>query len=321
MKITELFMYNKIKYLFKRIGLYVLNIINTGVYLLYPAHKKLVVNGFFNSILGNTSKNNFGDDLNFYILSAISGRKIFSAPNLIIRRKNILFIGSILQKYITRESVVWGAGVIADNFSVKTKPVIIKAVRGPLTRKWLKENNIDCPEVYADPALLLPVLYKPKVEKKYKYGIIPHYVDWDSNSVKVLCEQLDNSDIIVINMKQYQTIEILIDEINQCENIISSSLHGIIISDSYGIPNIWAEFSDKVYGNGFKFKDYLLSVNRKDDSPLRINADITNQEIALRLSNYNRPKINIIPFLKNSPIAISNSLIEEAEQYYHTKFI
>ncbi|WP_410503913.1 hypothetical protein [Flavobacterium sp. XN-5] len=32
--------------------------------------------------------------------------------------------------------------------------------------------------MYGDPALLLPRYFNSKVEKKYKYGLVPHYNDY-----------------------------------------------------------------------------------------------------------------------------------------------
>ena len=42
---------------------------------------------------------------------------------------------------------------------------------------------------------------------------------------------------------------------DSCKHIISSSLHGLICSDSLGIPNRWIKLS-QLLGNDFKFKDY-----------------------------------------------------------------
>lgn len=309
-------MLKAIKSIIRKSIYYISNIINTIYFLIIPRNKKIVLDGFFNRILGYTKKNNLGDDLNFYVLEAISDKKIFSAPNLLIKSHNILFIGSILQKYINNESIIWGAGTIEEQASTSSRPYLVKAVRGPLTRQWLIKNNIDCPMVYSDPALLLPLIYRPKIKKEYKYGIIPHYIDWDSKGVKYLYKILGESNVKVINMAKYKSCESVIDEIIECENIISSSLHGIIISDAYNIPNIWVEFSNNVYGNGFKFRDYFLSVNRKDENSLKVDNKLDAKEIDLCLSKYQKPLIDVVPFLRNAPIYISSDLIKEAKMYY-----
>lgn len=295
---------------------YITGCINTVYFLLIPKNKKIVVDGFFNRILGYTRKNNIGDDLNFYILAAISGKRVFSAQNILVNCPNILFIGSILQKYINTKSTIWGAGTIDAKTQLETIPYLVKAVRGPLTRQWLIKNNIDCPEIYCDPALLLPLVYQSKVEKKYKYGIIPHYVDWNSKWVEYLCNLLKDYPITIINMANYKSSEDVIDTINECECVISSSLHGIIISDAYNIPNLWVEFSDSVYGKGFKFRDYFLSVKRKVEAPLVINDRLQYLDIALQLSKYQKPTINVVPFLQVAPVEISSNIIKEAEKFY-----
>lgn len=292
-----------------------LSALNTAYYFLTPKNNRIVINGFFTKILGHVSKNNFGDDLNFYIVKNISGKRIFSAQNLLVKSDNLLFIGSILQKYITPYSIVWGAGTISHEYNPKETPKEIRAVRGPLTRKWLSDNGIECPEIFSDPALLLPLIYMPKTNKKYKYGIIPHYVDWNSANVNNLTELLD-SNYKLISMSDYQSVESLVDSINSCEYIISSSLHGLIISDAYNIPNIWVEFSDKVVGDRFKFQDYFLSIGRKVDSTLQISRKTTHQDINKELSKYGKGQINIIPFLNNSPIDINPQILKKAEEYY-----
>ena len=53
--------------------------------------------------------------------------------------------------------------------------------------------------------------------------------------------------------------ETVIQEADKCERIISSSLHGIVLADALGIENKW-EYSDRVYGKGFKFRDYASAL-------------------------------------------------------------
>ncbi len=66
------------------------------------------------------------------------------------------------------------------------------------------------------------------------------------------------------------------------ENIVSSSLHGIILADAYGIPSAWLS-SETPKGLEFKFYDYFLSVSKLqkpqmiDFSGKLTSADITRQ--------------------------------------------
>jgi len=67
--------------------------------------------------------------------------------------------------------------------------------------------------------------------------------------------------------------------------ILSSSLHGLIVADSYGIPNAWVRFSDNISGGSFKYLDYFASVGRDVQEPVRIESsedlDATLQDESL----------------------------------------
>ncbi len=195
-------------------------------------------------------KNNFGDALTPYLIEKISGKKA-SLCNEFCLKDYYLVTGSIL-KYASRNSIVWGAGIINGNEKIK-KPKKILAVRGPITRRRLLELGHRCPEVYGDPALLLPSFYNPRIEKGYEVGIIPHYVDY-----KKIRREVSSQDILIIDL--LDSIENIIDKIISCKRTISSSLHGLIASHAYKIPSLWVKFSDELAGDGTKFRDYLLSV-------------------------------------------------------------
>ena len=200
---------------------------------------------------------NWGDALSPLISSLLSGKNInYVNPWDTSSTFRYYVIGSIIPPS-SSNCEIWGSGIIKRINHIKIKPKKIHAVRGPLTREIFLKNNIDCPEIYGDPALLYPKFYNPKMEKKYKYGIIPHYVDQNNPWVY---KQKERDDVLVINI--LDPINKVVDDVKKCETILSSTLHGIICADSYNIPAYWIELSNKVIGNGFKFKDYFLSVNR-----------------------------------------------------------
>lgn len=203
-------------------------------------------------------KENYGDLLSKYLVERISGKKVkWVQPKkqsfFKLDKTNFLAIGSILP-HATRDSIVWGSGIIDREH--KIAPADFRAVRGPRTFEFLKNSGYECPEVYGDPALLLPKYYTPEVRTKYKIGIIPHYNDY--KQVKEMFSEEDG--VLVIDMMTLDVEEVT-RQMLSCEKTISSSLHGLIVSHAYQIPSIWVEFSDKIFGDGIKYPDYLESVS------------------------------------------------------------
>jgi pyruvyltransferase len=248
-----------------------------------------------------TGKNgkNFGDALNPILAKFISGKEISHVP-LKDSSKTFRYygIGSILQFIYSDNCIIWGSGFMADISEMNISPKKICAVRGKLTRDKLLKKGYNCPEIYGDPALLYPIFYNPKVEKKYKIGIIPHYVD---NENLWLNNFKNDKNVLIINA--LDDVNKIIKDILSCECIISSSLHGIIAADAYNVPSIWVEFSEKIGGNGFKFRDYFSSVNRIDTTPIKIDtttklADIMNQFYDYKIDIDLEKLYNSCPFKK-----------------------
>jgi len=238
---------------------------------------------------------NWGDKLNPIIIKCLSGieptRVNLFIPSYLNWRNLLngfiktepkeiyLVIGSIL-KYADKDTIVWGAGFISENDRLREKPKKICAVRGPLTRKIVINQGLSCPKIYGDPALLYPLFYKPRIKKRYSLGIIPHYVDMDDALIATLKE----NKVLIIDIKG--GINKVIDQICSCEKIASSSLHGLIAADAYKIPSLWIKFSDKILGEGFKFRDYFASVKRKDLNPMVITKETAIQTIYEKFYDY-----------------------------------
>jgi pyruvyltransferase len=203
------------------------------------------------------SQENYGDLLGKYLVEKIADKKVvFSIPKkfslLDFFHPIYVTVGSILA-HVNHKCVVWGSGIIQKDAMIKKAKFL--AVRGPQTRKRLLVLGYQVPEVYGDPALLMPWYFNPKVEKKYAFGIIPHYKDY--SMVKTWFSGSDSIHVIdlMTNDVESKTIEIL-----QCEKVISSSLHGVIVAHAYGIPAVWQKFSDNLFGDDIKYQDYMESV-------------------------------------------------------------
>jgi len=259
----------------RRISTYIVDIIN----LFKP--NKLFINGYFlHEGCRISLNNNWGDDINITFLQDISNL------NILVKSESPLYkyfpikafncIGSVIGYYTDKYTSIWGSGIISENMSIPYKPIRVYSVRGPLTREILLKNGIDCPEIYGDPALLISRYYRPDIEKKYELGIIPHFIDENNNAIKDFCES--HPDVLIIHMRGYKHWQDIPNQILSCKKIISSSLHGLIVSDSYGIPNKWVRFSNDIVGGNFKYHDYFASVGRicGDPTPINTSIDIKN---------------------------------------------
>lgn len=263
----------------------IINKIESILFINYFIIKHLLFKNNLYKISWDKKLNNFGDILTPFIIENISNIKFeYIEKSQYYPFEHYLIIGSILDRG-TKSSIIWGAGLISEDSEPIEIPKKIYAVRGPKTREKLLKSGIDCPEIYGDPALLLPKIYNPKIEKKYELGVIPHYIDKNNKFLEIF----NNSNIRIIDIQVIDP-RTFIDELLSCKKIASSSLHGLITADAYQIPSMWIEFSDKVVGNGFKFYDYFLSVGRENENPLIINQD-TNIEIMM--SHFKKYEISI----------------------------
>jgi pyruvyltransferase len=186
---------------------------------------------------------NFGDLITPYILFKLGYSVSFCENTL--KENHVFLSGSILQEATHRTTVI-GSGFGAR--SQKTKHPDIKMVRGKVTDEMLVDQGYDGVGVYGDPGLALPNLYHPKIEKKHRLGVIPHYID--DPYVPDDCKKINVLD----------PVEKVVDDIISCEYLISSSLHGIIVAHAYKMPCLWVKFSDKIAGDGMKYEDYFTSV-------------------------------------------------------------
>lgn len=195
--------------------------------------------------------NNFGDMLTPFLLKEMTGEDVEHVGQDSCNK--IVAVGSILDA-VRNGDLVWGTGWHTRRSIAKPSGTKFFSVRGPITKSFI-EGEI--PEVYGDPALLLPMYYSPAIEEKYDVGIIPHYVD--RNHFDLTSASRSESILIIDIQKNPKDV---ICQILSCKRIVSSSLHGIVAAEAYGIPARMAKWSDKIRGGRLKFDDYFLGTGR-----------------------------------------------------------
>ena len=235
-----------------------------------------------------SGKNNVGDLFSLLVVRSLSKFPVKYAYDYLPFK--FYAIGSVVNNVRLRVcGLYWGSGMLAHSVYKHFLPSEFLAVRGPLTRRSLLDAGYRCPDVYGDPALLLPQIYRPSLQKKYKIGIICHWRH--QNYVK--CD----AGIKLINiLRSENDAWNFIDEIYQCEMILSSSLHGIIIANAYGIPARQFIFENSpLEGDPLKkFHDYYLSVHMPVQTPLVFRRGIIiNEHTRIKFDKTVDLKINL----------------------------
>ncbi len=205
-----------------------------------------------------SAKINFGDHLSLKLVERIVNGPVNVCPKTALNKtdKKLLAIGSIL--YFAREKdVLWGTGTngkMPRRGDYRFTHLDVRAVRGPLTRKFLQKTfNITCPKIYGDPALLIPYFFPEfkKVENPARdYVFIPHYSE----------EKLFPKEHYPFVVYPTEPWDIVIRAILNSKFVISSSLHGIIIAEAFGIPARYLRVTDNE--PLLKYQDYYLGTNR-----------------------------------------------------------
>ena len=210
-------------------------------------------------------KPNFGDAIGPWLVSKVTGKDPVNGLGLNLPSPPIMTVGSILNLIDQDNTVVWGTGLMGTLSEASAsqlrrfKGISVRSVRGKLTRDELVAKlGWEVAEVYGDPALLLPK-FLPKPERNddaETIAIVPHYMHMD------YFKKLESSTVQVLDVKD--GMERIVRQIASARVCISTSLHGLIIAQAYGIPWVWVRISDhRLGGDTFKFKDFFTTL---DDS-------------------------------------------------------
>lgn len=194
---------------------------------------------------------NLGDSLSAVMVSALSGRRVhhvgFERPE-----SKLVAVGSIAHAVHGGEAVIWGSGVSVRGGvlaqSIPRTHYDVRAIRGPISARHLRDFGIAVPEVYGDPVWLLPSIFDEPVEKRYELGVIPHIQDIDGfgpdarpplDSLRYQIDPADAGSVTLINTWHDPTWEGMLATLRlilSCKRIVSQSFHGVVIAEAYRIP-------------------------------------------------------------------------------------
>lgn len=192
--------------------------------------------------------NNFGD-----LLGPIISRRLHERLNLgrpRDRGSRLLTVGSIMR--LGQEGdIVWGSGINGKSVDETRFPILdVRAVRGPRTAQVLRSFGNDVPEVFGDPALLIPYLWTDE-ELGVERGtggvvLMPNYNDirlWPSHAMDPRGDPMQR-----------------IRALASATRVIASSLHALVIAEAFGVPAVLVASSRE---KPFKYQDYYEGTGRQ----------------------------------------------------------
>ncbi len=232
-------------------------------------------------------QSNFGDLLSPWLISTLTGKPVLNARYARTEQPVIAGIGSIIHMASHGVTNIWGSGLMYPPTPRQTQRLLslhnvrVHAVRGHLTRKTLIEHlGWDVPEVYGDPALLLP-RYLPidrgEGGRSHPIALVPHYKHQD-DFPRPYPENVD-----VIDVRE--DLRTVVSAIASSRVCLSTSLHGIIIAQAYGVPWVWLKLEGHgLPGGDFKFDDFFSTLDAEAVSCVELSteelADLDAEAIA-----------------------------------------
>lgn len=244
---------------------------------------------------------NFGDRLNEDICRFLTGSDpVWASPKrcraafigsilekFIYRRKRWT-ADALWIKYFRAKVDVWGSGFIKSpetSGERLMRRLNVRAVRGRVTLERLRGlTGLDLDDVaVGDPGLLASKIYPAKSPAFRICGIIPHHAELaaikrsddtvaleresgilQDSTVKAmpLFERLAKSIPGAVVLNPESPPKTVIGRISECEAVLSSAMHGLIVADSFGIPNMRVVASESLMGGDYKFKDYYSAFSK-----------------------------------------------------------
>ena len=222
---------------------------------------------------------NVGERINPALVATISGLPTAYYP--FAAKTHLLVAGSTLASAAPL-SHIWGAGLRRPDAGVGAAAAdAIYAVRGKLTYSALRKAGISLGDIpLGDPGFIAPKLLgiKRSAVPRFAVGIVPHCADRADPRFRRLL-----SDPIVKDLNVHLDPEQFLNDMADCQVVVSSSLYGLIFAEALEIPNLWVTVREDI-GSRFKFDDWFSTTVNPQRAPLVLSGADTAAELATHAS-------------------------------------
>lgn len=208
---------------------------------------------------------NFGDGISPVVVAYASGRQVeWAAPE----EAEIFAVGSIMRvvarNFKTERGhrpVIWGSGCMKPVGRKFTSHVDFAALRGPRSAEALRVE----PQAFGDPGILIRDALGEHVEKSDEVAVVPHHAQRGQSVFVDLLAETPGVRLIDVTEDPLRVVR----RIAECRHVISSSLHGLVIADAFGVANTWMDPEGIHAEARFKFHDYAAAIGRTLDDPIQ----------------------------------------------------
>lgn len=236
---------------------------------------------------------NLGDALSPVVVGALSGLPIAHTA-FQTSQERMAAVGTIGQDLAGGTVHLWGTGLSPFRYLGRRRryrlppdtKFHIHAMRGPWSMWTMERLGVETPKVYGDPVWFLPAIMPPAQEKRYELGVIPHFAELPKRRGKRTKAQERygipkslQADVKLISTLTEPTLEGLeeaIKQITSCRRIVSNSLHGLLIAETYGIPCLHFPHGEQEQGGAvrvpmsrgneainYRFRDFFAGIGVK----------------------------------------------------------
>lgn len=227
---------------------------------------------------------NFGDMLAQPVVERLLARRSLSvgSPPASDHQPLLLTVGSILH-FARGHTVVWGSGVNAKvgRWRYRSADLDVRAVRGPITERFLRDRGVTVPAVHGDPGLLVGRLFPELRAAAAEAPLYPVTFVPNLNELRGLVGDGVPEDLYLDPRDDLQHV---LSRIARSGFVVGSSLHAVVVAEGLGIPS---RFVTPTVEPELKYRDYLLGTGRSD---VRLAADLSE---ALALGGMPPPDVDL----------------------------
>jgi hypothetical protein len=191
---------------------------------------------------------NFGDDLTPWLLPKWGVVPVHRMP----QHARLAGVGSVLE-FLPPEfdGAIWGSGLMSDAPHPLPRARAL-AVRGPLTRDRIGAAG---ETAFGDPGLLVSRRMRHPAAR-WEVGFVPHGHHRSHAGFAAVAAATPGSRVVNV----HQSARRAVCEIASCRVVVTTSLHGLVTADAFGIPAVWTTLDPPLGGGDFKFRDYEAAV-------------------------------------------------------------